>query len=57
LDKIGRITPPTNGQKNLEIAVSLLEQEELLDMAVNIFSRVIPGVARVVIVGVKPTIP
>jgi hypothetical protein len=54
LRKVGRIRPATDGEKNLQLAVALLQQEELLDRAVHVGADVIPRVRSIVLVGVGP---
>lgn len=54
--EVGGVGPATDGEEDLELAVSLLEEEELLDAAVDIGPRVVPGVGRIVLVRVRPGI-
>ena len=54
--EIGRISPSTNRQQNLQIPITLLQQEQLLDAAVDIVPLVIPRVGGIVLVGIGPGI-
>jgi hypothetical protein len=46
----------TNRQKNLELAVCLLEEKELFGASVDVGTDVIPRVGRVMLVSVRPGI-
>lgn len=51
-----RVGPSTNGQEDLEIAVALLLQEQLLDAPVDVVSHIVPRVIGIVLVGIRPRI-
>ena len=38
------------------MTMTLLEQEQLLDTSVNVLSRVVPRVASVMLVGIRPRV-
>ena len=46
--KVGRPSPPTHAERHLEVSVVTLQQVELLEVAVEIVSLVIPAVGLVV---------
>jgi hypothetical protein len=52
--KVRGIGPASNRQKNLKLRVSLLEQEKLLDTAIDIVSGIIPGISRIMLVSIRP---
>jgi hypothetical protein len=54
--EVGRVGPSANGHHDLEGAVALLEQEELLGAAVDVGARVVPAVAVKVLVDVGPVV-
>ena len=54
LRKVGGVGPAANRQQDLQLAVALFQEVELLCAAVDIGASVIPGVGRVVLVGVGP---
>jgi len=53
LGEVSRVRPPPNGEDCLEFAVALLEKVELLDAAVDVVTRIVPGVGRVVLLEVR----
>lgn len=42
LGKVGRVGPATDGKQDLQLAVALLEQEQLLDASIDIGPDVVP---------------
>ena len=51
-----RVRPPSDAQHDLQVAVLLLEEVELLEAAVEVASGLVPGVALVVDVLVGPEV-
>ena len=49
-----RVGPATDREEYFETAVALLEEVELFEGAVDVVTRVIPGVGGVVLVSVGP---
>lgn len=56
LGEIGRQGPSSDGEKGLELAVLLLEEEQLFDAAVDVVSGFIPGISRIVFVEISECI-
>lgn len=56
LGKVRRVRPTTDRQQNLQLAVLLLQQEELLHAAIHISTDVVPGVGIIVLVSVGPSV-
>lgn len=56
LREVGRIRPSADGQQDLEFPVPLLEQEQLLDAAVHIVSRIVPRIRRIMLLLVRKAI-
>lgn len=54
--EVGAVGPAADGEQDLEVAVALLEEVELLDAAVDVGADVVPGVARVVLLDVGPAV-
>jgi len=54
--ELGRVGPPTDGEENLQVAVLLFEEVQLLDAAVNVVPNVIPRVRGVVLLDIRPGI-
>ena len=52
--EVGAVGPAADGEEDLEVAAALLQEEELLDAAVDVGARVVPAVGGVVLVGVGP---
>src|SRR5262249_44906017 len=52
--EVGAIGPAADGEENLEVAVTLLQQVELLEAAIQVGANVVPRVALPVDVGVGP---
>jgi hypothetical protein len=53
LGEIGRQGPTSDGEKDLELAVLLLEEEQLFDAAIYVVSGFIPGITRIVFVDIR----
>lgn len=47
--KVGRVGPSSDGEEGLELAVALLQEEELLNATIDVGARVVPGVGGVVL--------
>jgi hypothetical protein len=53
LGEIGRQGPTSDGEKDLELAVLLFEEEQLFDAAIYVVSGFIPGITRIVFVDIR----
>ena len=54
--EIAGVSPAANGKEQLQISISLLQQVELLDAAVDVVAGVIPRISLVVLFYVAPTV-
>lgn len=56
LGKVGGVGPAADGEEGLELAVFLLEEEELLDATVDVGANIVPGVCWVVFLEVSVSV-
>lgn len=54
--EIGRVRPSTDGQECLEMSVFFLQLVKCFEVAVEVLAGLIPGVARIVDVRVRPRV-
>ena len=54
--EVGTVSPTANRQEDLQVAVALLVDVQLLQTAVEVVASVVPGVSRPVLVGVCPAV-
>lgn len=54
--KVARVSPSPDRQKDLEVAVLLLQQEELLDTSIDIVSDIVPRITGEVLLDIGPGI-
>lgn len=50
------VRPAADGEQDLEVAVRLLEEEKLLQVAIDIVARVLPGVTLPVLLDIGPLV-
>lgn len=48
--KVGGVSPSSNGEKNLQLAILFLEQAKLLDATIDVVACIIPRIGRIVLV-------
>lgn len=51
--KVARVGPAADTEDDLQVAVSLLQEVELFDAAVDVVARVVPGIGGIVLVSVR----
>ncbi len=54
--KVGRVRPAADGDQDFQLAMFLLQQEQLLDATVDIVASLIPRVISVVLLDIRPAV-
>jgi hypothetical protein len=56
LGKVGRVGPASNRKQYLQLAVTLLLEEQLLCAAIDVGANIVPRISGIVLVSIRPSI-